>query len=239
MCVEDSLKGDSRSVKDTSSHRPSRTSGQGTLSGRILPARVTKVRGRDFCDLDLLDGENGQVVAQGRLYQSESAAWKDTRLLADIPAYQPKSLLDAVFVTHQRVEEGKPLWYVHERWGLANPWADLTLAEDDIITGVVVRSIRPSGRSETAGYIVQLDVSSLVEHICASGAESSDLLQPDIEVFLPNEELPWTDGSLGYLPQDPRSRRMALEIGDPVRALATVSGPIHGYAINMGRSSRS
>lgn len=187
-------------------------------SGQILRARIKKARS-DHCDLDLLTPEDDRVLAQGRLYQSESLAWKDTKLLADIPHYQPGTILDGVFVNNQRIEQGQTLWYVHERWGLNNPWTDLPLAEGDTVTGVIIRRITPAGHTEPAGYLVQLDIDALFQSSSSAGAVSLERRQPDIEVFLPSDELPWADGSLGSPPPSAKIGRMALEIGDPVQAL--------------------
>ncbi|VFN08002.1 MAG: hypothetical protein BECKG1743D_GA0114223_112322, partial [Candidatus Kentron sp. G] len=130
---------------------------QTDLVGRVLPARIKKVR-LDSCDLDLLDGEGGSEIAQGRLYQAESLAWRDARLLKDIPDYQPNDILDAVYVRRPRHEEGQELWYVNERWGRHNPWEGLELQEGDIVTGIVIRSIVSTRSGEHAGYLVQLAV---------------------------------------------------------------------------------
>ncbi|HRD68204.1 MAG TPA: ATP-binding protein [Candidatus Competibacter sp.] len=199
-------------------HRSS-AANQASLSSRnVVPARVKKVR-YDHCDLDLLASEDGPVLGQGRLYQAESLAWKDPKLLAGIPNYQPGKILNAVFVRHLRHEEGQALWFVHERWGLNDPWKELPLAEDDIVTGVVVRRIASAGRYESAGYLIQLDAGIPIQLSSSAGAESSERRQPDIEVFLPSEELPWADGSLSSLRPSSKAGRMALEIGDPIQAM--------------------
>lgn len=199
-------------------HRPT-THKQATLSsGQVVCARIKKTY-LDHCDLDFLAPEDGSVLVQGRLYQAESLAWKDERLLADIPDYQQGEILKAVFVSHLRHEEGQPLWFVHERWGLNDPWKELPLAESDTVTGVVVHRIVSAGRDEPAGYLVQLDVEAPLQSSASAGAESSERRQPDIEVFLPSEELPWADGSLGSQRPSTKVGRMALEIGDPVQAM--------------------
>jgi signal transduction histidine kinase/CheY-like chemotaxis protein len=199
-------------------HHPPASDQVSLSSGQILRARIKKAR-LDHCDLDLLAPEDDRVLAHGRLYQSESLAWKDTKLLADIPLYQPGKVLDAVFVNNQRIEQGQALWYVHERWGLNNPWTDLPLADGDTVTGVVIRRIMSAGHTEPAGYLIQLDVEASLQSSSSAGAESSERRQPDIEVFLPSEELPWADGSLGSLRPSAKVGRMVLEIGDPVQAV--------------------
>jgi signal transduction histidine kinase len=187
-------------------------------SGQILRARIKKTR-LDHCDLDLLVPEDDRVLAQGRLYQSESLAWKNTKLLEGIPDYQPGKVLDVVFVNNQRIEQGQTLWYVHERWGQNNPWPELPLAEGDTVTGVVIRRITSAGHTEPAGYLVQLDIDAPLQSSSSAGAASLERRQPDIEVFLPSEELPWADGSLASQRPSAKVGRMALEIGDPVQAV--------------------
>lgn len=199
-------------------HHPPTAAQASLSSGQVVRARIKKAR-LDHCDLDLLAPEDDRVLAHGRLYQSESLAWKDTKLLADIPLYQPGKVLDAVFVNNQRIEQGQTLWYVHERWGQNNPWADLPLADNDAVTGVVIRRITPVGHTEPAGYLIQLDVGTPLQSSSPAGAESLERRQPDIEVFLPSEELPWADGSLGSLRPSSKVGRMALDIGDPVQAV--------------------
>ncbi len=176
------------------------------LSGSILPARIRKAR-LDHCDLDLLSPDNGRIVAHARLYQSESAFDRDARLLADIPRYKHGEVLDAVFVSHSRQEQGQILWYVHERWAIHNPWPDLVLREDDIITGRVIRPIRGVGREGPVGYLIQLTCGKPIES-CLPAFRSGldDRTQPDIEVFLPAEEIPWADGSPTALPS-PATRK--------------------------------
>lgn len=204
----------------SNSHHPHASDQASLSSGQILRARIKKTY-LDHCDLDLLAFEDDRVLAHGRLYQAESLAWKDEeqRLLADIPDYQQGKILKAVFVKHLRHEEGQALWFVHERWGQNNPWADLPLADGDTVTGVVIRRITSVGHTEPAGYLIQLDVGTPLQSSSLAGAESLERRQPDIEVFLPSEELPWADGSLGSLRPSSKVGRMALEIGDPVQAV--------------------
>ncbi|WP_089724839.1 ATP-binding protein [Candidatus Thiosymbion oneisti] len=209
-----------RSVRDSTKH---------SLSGHILPARIIKVGGLDSCDLDLLKTPDGPVLARGRLYQSESIAWQDGRLLSQLPEYQRGKLLPKVFVNNQRVEQGKPLWFVHERWGQENPWEDLCLTEDDCISGNIVRRISSPRRSEPVGYIIQLDIDQLLLRTTRLGMESSEYTQPDIEAFLPVEEIPWADGSLGVQPEKAGTQRLRLEIGDPIRALIVEIRPPPDY----------
>lgn len=196
---------------------PTAAAPRGSLTGLIRSARVKKTRGFN-CDLDILDSPDGPVLARGRLYQAESLAWQDHRLLQDIPAYQAGQLLPAVFLNHLRVEAGETLWFVHERWGLHNPWADLQLAVDDCVSGRVTHLITPSGHSDPAGYLVQLDTAAPLGRLGCYGIDDHDQCQPDIEVFLPVEELPWQDGTLADQPARAGVGRLALDQGDQVRA---------------------
>jgi signal transduction histidine kinase len=189
------------------------------LSGLIRPARVTNARGLDSCDLEILAAIDGAVLARGRLYQSESMAWQDPRLLRDIPAYAPGRLLSRVFINHQRAEDGEILWFVHERWGIDNPWQDLCLSEGDCVTGEIVRVVQRTGRPQPAGYIVQLDVGRDLGELTRNGIDWSEAKQPDIEVFLPIAELPWSDGSLDNDPRERTATRLNLDVGDRIRAL--------------------
>nr|VFJ56962.1 MAG: Histidine kinase-, DNA gyrase B-, and HSP90-like ATPase [Candidatus Kentron sp. DK] len=191
---------------------------QTDLTGRILPARIKKVR-LDSCELDLLDERDHSVIASGRLYQAGSLAWRDSRLLKDIPDYQPGIILEKVYAQRPRYEEGQGLWYVQERWGQDNPWTDLALAVDDIITGTVIRDIVSAKSGEHAGYLVQLDVGAPIRVSDSGVLEPSDRSQPDIEVFLPDEELPWADGGLDTIPENTRIGRMSLMVGDAIQGM--------------------
>nr|VFJ49573.1 MAG: Signal transduction histidine kinase [Candidatus Kentron sp. DK] len=189
----------------------------GPAAGQILRARIKKTR-LDSCDLDLLD-DNGNDVGQGRLYQSDSLVWQDARLLKDIQEYRQNQLLDAVYLRRQRHEEGQALWLVHERWGKANPWEALTLQEEDIVTGTIVHSLVSAKSGEHAGYLVQLEVGAPIRVSESGMIEDSDRPQPDIEVFLPDRELPWADGSMDEQAPKGQTDRMPLAIGDPILAL--------------------
>lgn len=186
------------------------------LSGLILQARVRRAH-HDNCDLELLDPA-GQVLALGRLHQSESLAAQDPRYLADLDAYAVGRTLEAVYVNHLRQQDGRPVWFVNERWGVNNPWSDLALDEDSVITGTLIRRVGTLDRPEPAGYIVQLDTTLPLYLAIREGLEALEARQPDIEVFLPVEEIPWADGGLDPSPSSPAIRRLALEIGDPIRA---------------------
>lgn len=216
-------------MKTAPSPESARDSRQESLSGRILPARIIKVGELDSCDIELLEPPDGPVLARGRLYQSESAAWRDHRLMGQIPEYQPGRLLSEVFVNNRRVEDGAPLWFVHERWGQENPWENLSLEEDDCISGNVIRRVFSARRSEPVGYIVQLAVDQPLLKTTRLGMEASESTQPDIEVFLPVDEIPWTDGSLGIRADESDAQRLRLEIRDPIRALIVEVRPPPEY----------
>ncbi len=190
--------------------------------GLILPARISQTV-RDHCELDLLDPETGSVLARGRLYQSDSCAQHDVRLLADIDEYRKGTILSSVFVHRLRHEQGRPLWFVHERWAVNNPWPDLALHEDDIITGCVKREVFIADRNDPVGYLIQLDTQAAISSIAPRSArtEVAERRQPDIEVYLPVEELPWADGHLAELATEARKQqgRLRLEKGDPVQAV--------------------
>jgi len=187
------------------------------LSGLILPARVRQ-SWLDHCDLDLLDPQ-GRVLAKGRLYQTESLCANDPRLLRDIDAYGKGQVLAAVYVNNQRQQDGEPLWYVHERWGRCNPWPDLTLDGDSVVSGTVVRRVGSAERPEPAGYIIQLDTEDTLHRAVRVGTEPAEVQQPDIEAFLPINEIPWADGGLISQSKRPDARRLGIEIGDRIRAL--------------------
>nr|VFJ43922.1 MAG: Signal transduction histidine kinase [Candidatus Kentron sp. FM]VFJ44276.1 MAG: Signal transduction histidine kinase [Candidatus Kentron sp. FM]VFK06149.1 MAG: Signal transduction histidine kinase [Candidatus Kentron sp. FM] len=204
------------------------------LVGRILPARIKRVR-LDSCELDLLDGE-GRVIAQGRLYQAESLVWEDSQLMRDILAYQPDNILGAVYVRRRRYEEGQALWYVHERWGEHNPWDGLELWEGDIVTGTVTRSLVSTKNREHVGYMVQLEVGAPIRIDDAGIMEDSDRTQPDIEVFLPDWELPWAGGSLDDMAASPKTERLSLAVGDPIQAMVReIQTPPNNPVVSLTR----
>ena len=198
-------------------------SSDGDLSGKILQARVVKTF-LDNCELALIDPESGQEYnTHGRLYQHDSLAWKSEKLLRDLPDYRttpagerPTPL--TVYVTHQRAVGTEHLWFVHERWGHNDPWVDLALQEGDLVYGVVSREIVQRQNQTIVGYLVQLDESGA---LCDLDGErrNGGTKQPDIEVFIPTDELPWADGSLGERPNKKEMQRMTLAKGEKIQAL--------------------
>lgn len=203
---------DSNISPSSPSNRPSE------LVGQILRARVRKSR-FDHCDLDLLEDETDSVIAEGRLYQAYSLAWRNHRLLAELSEYQPNTILEKVFVRRLRREEGRSLWHVHERWGHHNPWLDLALEPDDIVTGTIIRDMTSTRSGEHMGYLAQLDRGAPIQTRESGMIEPCERMQPDIEVFLPDSELPWRDGALDQWSPNTKSKRFSLEVGDPIQAL--------------------
>ncbi len=192
------------------------------LVGRILRARILKT-GNDHCDLLLIDPESGcEYKRHGRLYQHDSLAWKSTTLFAHLPEYAASTAqrpieLAAVYVTHLRDDGHEKLWYVHERWGHRDPWATLALEDGDVIYGTVRREIRAHSSGLIRGYLVQLDDGPV---LTPDGEVQEPMVpQPDIEIFLPVEELPWDDGSLGSESSRAGMIRKTLVKGDRVQAV--------------------
>lgn len=183
-----------------------------SLSGAIVPARVTKTY-RDHCDLDLLSPEHDSVLGKGRLYQAESAAWQQKTLFANIADYQVDKILPAVFIRSQRHTDGQPLWFVHERWGRNNPWPELELVEGDIVTGKISHLVLSGDRSDPVGYLIQLETGAVLETV----EYTPGLVQPDIEVFLPIDEVPWATGHLSP-PKGRNPPRLPLYVGEPIQA---------------------
>lgn len=170
-------------------------SGDDDLTGRILRARVVKTF-KYNCDLALIDEETGrEYPKKGRLYQRESLAWKDIGLLGDLPRYQEGRELPGVYVRHLRPVGSEQLWFVHERWGASNPWDSLSLQVGDLVYGTVTFELSSRATGEVAGYLMQLDDGPL--RTLDGELDESGIHQPDIEVFIPVEELPWEDGSVG------------------------------------------
>lgn len=204
-------------MRATPEHHPSQKTPDEDLTGRILRARVEKTWS-DHCDLALLDPETGHDCSQrGRLYQRESLAWKSRELLGDLPDYQRMRELPAVYVRHLRTDGNEKLWFVHERWGLGNPWPDLELREGDLIYGTVSHETTSRVSGEVAGYLVQLDDGPLLT--LKEEEDRSGIRQPDIEVFIPVAELPWADGSIGFQPPKADMGHVVLTAGDRIQAM--------------------
>ncbi len=173
---------------------------------QTLDATITHVE-RDFVDLCWqLPGASNAI---GRLYQSDSRAnGADEPLLKKISRYAKGQVL-RVYVTQAGDAKNHFRYRVHERWvDAANPWLDLNLYEDDVVSGAVIRAV---GRTDQAGWLVQLDESAPFPEAQDAG------LQPDIIVFLPLTELPWADGSTSERPvSGSPMQRLKLLRGDKV-----------------------
>ncbi len=143
----------------------------------------------------------------GRLKQDYSLARDLSEPLERLPNYQPGCELQVCLESRQ---EHDGLWHVNERWAHNKTWNKLQLQSDDKVKGTVISST-------PGGYFVRLDA-------------------PDIEVWLPEREIPWADGSLGEDPRTERVPRFPLEVDDPVLALIThVHFPPNRTAVSIRR----
>jgi CheY-like chemotaxis protein len=144
---------------------------------------------------------------QGRLKQEYSRFRDSLEPLERLPDYQPGCQLQ-VYLERRQDQEG--LWHLNERWTYKDPWSDLKLSPGDVVRGTVVRG-------GSSGYFVRLD-------------------DPDIEVWLPDREIPWADGSLGEEPYTQGLTRFILEANDRIQALIThIRFPPQHPAISLRR----
>jgi hypothetical protein len=185
-------------------------------AGLTVQAEVLRTSG-DTCFLRLRAADGSS--AHGRLMQNDSLQVGHPHTLDKLPAYATGKTLQ-VMLKHKRRDGGQVVWFTHERWAHHNPWEALkdgeSLLDGDRVTGVVIGVVHRADDT-LVGYFVQLDTR---EPICdALGApwaqtlgdgRQGDLLQPDLEVFLPSGELPET--SVRGIP-------LALEVGERVAAL--------------------
>lgn len=188
-----------------SAHEPSTHS---PLISQIFSAHVLSTH-LDHCDFQLHSGE------RVRLYQSDSLAVDDERLMADIPEYKEKEICQ-LLITHRRVDEkGGVLYYANERWAAKNPWDSLVLRVGDSIQGTVIAYIYGE-LDRLKGYHIRLNTNLSINQ----NPNLAD--QPDIYVYLPIEELPWSDGDIRATPcSDGINKRLLLELGEEVRAILT------------------
>jgi CheY-like chemotaxis protein len=188
------------------------------VTGEYRLPNVYPRKSNDHCDLALIDPDTGEKYATlGRLYQHDSLAWKEPALLGELPEYRHTTELPAVYVKHARSEGQGKLWFVHERWGVRNPWDELVLQEDDLVYGTVSSEVVAKRTGEVAGYLVQLDETGSL--LTLDGDEDTKgRLQPDIEVFIPVAELPWEDGSVGGLPARRDMKHKPLAKGESIQA---------------------
>lgn len=175
------------------------------LIGQAFEAAVIS-KHTDSCDFRLT---NGQRV---RLYQRDSLAADYPDLMAQLPQYNQGKVC-RFLVTHSRVDHKDVLYYANERWADNNPWENLPLKQGEVVEGEIVALIYGE-RDVLKGYYLQLDTTL---HI---GLNILKPRQPDILVFLPIEETPWDDGSLGQRSKA-EQRRLTLEKGDRTRVLLT------------------
>ncbi len=175
------------------------------LIGQVFEAAVIH-KHTDSCDFRLA---NGQRV---RLYQRDSLAAEHADLMAQLSQYALGERC-CFLITHQRTDHKEVLYYANERWAENNPWENLPLKQGDVVEGTVVALIYGE-RDVLKGYYLQLDTTL---HI---GRQILKPLQPDILVFLPVEEIPWDDGSLGQRSKATQ-RRLKLEKGDRTRIVLT------------------
>lgn len=144
-------------------------------------------RERDFVDVhwQLPDWPEGR----GRLYQRDSLVHSDDApLLEYLPQYAPGQRV-RVYVSQRITRANRLAYHVHERWAdAANPWDQLNLYEDDVVSGTVTKAI--ISQDQLKGWLVQLDAGKTFPEAADAG------LQPDIEVYLPLEEIPWADGRI-------------------------------------------
>ncbi|WP_338848807.1 ATP-binding protein [Massilia sp. W12] len=183
---------------------------------------VVYIRERDFVELDLIQAGMGKV--RGRLYQINSLAnGDDAPLMEQLPQYAVGKKL-RVYAFKQGVNAGRVFYHVHERWADANsPWQELNLYEDDIVTGIVKNAVVKNG--ELKGWVVKLDAGQTFPTDRDAGE------QPDIDVFLPLDQIPWADGGVEK-PASPATKRLKLERGDRLmlRITAIKEPPMNPYA---------
>jgi signal transduction histidine kinase len=131
----------------------------------------------------------------GILHQEQSLARHKSEPLEKLDNYTIGKRM-TVYITHlQNSHKNQYFWYVNERWASNNPWADLKIKNNDEVIGTIVRTAK-------IGYFVQLD-------------------NPDIEVFLPQNQVPWSDGSLGEEPNEANISRLPLAVDDRIKAIVT------------------
>jgi signal transduction histidine kinase/ActR/RegA family two-component response regulator len=131
----------------------------------------------------------------GILHQEQSLARDKSEPLEKLDNYTIGKRM-TVYITHlQNSHKNQDFWYVNERWASNNPWLDLKIKKNDEVIGTIVRTAK-------IGYFVQLD-------------------NPDIEVFLPQNQVPWSDGSLGEEPNEANISRLPLAVDDRIKAIVT------------------
>lgn len=190
---------------------------QAPLAGQTLSARITRSLS-EACELELMDAQTGKVLALGRLRQESSLAWQSSQTMNQLPQYRVHTVLPQVVVMRERTEAGKPLWFVHERWGQHNPWLDLALKEDDIVTGTVeAYTYKADDPSHTPrGCYVQLTIGMEIETAGKSNHDEPPRAQPDIQVYLPFAEMPPCP-ALGQ--GRAAHQHLSVNVGDQIKAI--------------------
>ena len=131
----------------------------------------------------------------GILHQEESLVRNEPKPLEQLNEYKIGKIIKVYIKRSQSRYDGQNKWYVNERWAHDNPWINLKLKKNEEIKGTVVKTAK-------GGYFIRLD--SL-----------------DIEAWLPESKVPWSDGSLGYIPNERGIARLSLEVDDRIKAIVT------------------
>ena len=185
-------------ASDTSELHPDSSSDP--YIGKIVEAKIV-VNTRDVVFVDWQIGDLSK--ASGKLLQRDSWEFNSPQLLADIARYRIGQNIN-IYVGYRR-NDG--LYFVHERWAKSNPWEDLNLRVGDHIVGKVSR--RVEGRFGLVGYLMQLDAAPFPNNTAEGRGK-----QPDIEVLVRVQELPWANGSVAPQPSGDDRRALHLQLGE-------------------------
>ena len=185
-------------ASDTSELHPDSSSDP--YIGKIVEAKIVEST-RDAVFVDWQIGDLSK--ASGKLLQRDSWEFNSPQLLADIAKYRIGQNIN-IYVGYQR-KDG--LYFVHERWAKSNPWEDLNLRVGDHVIGKVSR--RVEGRFGLVGYLMQLDGSPFPNNTAEGRGK-----QPDIEVLVRVQELPWANGSVAPQPSGDDRRTLHLQLGE-------------------------
>jgi len=131
----------------------------------------------------------------GILHQEESLARNKSEPLEKLNDYIVGKTIKVYIKRSQSRHDSQDKWYVNERWAHDNPWPDLKLKKKDEVRGTIVGTAK-------GGYFIQLD-------------------DFDIETWLPESKVPWSDGSLGDVPNEAGILRLSLEVNDRIKAVVT------------------
>ncbi|WP_161974629.1 ATP-binding protein [Piscinibacter terrae] len=196
--------------------RPGRAASKDPVIGLIVDARVIELH-EDHCYLSFevprppsRDTAAGtDQVLRARLLQRDSWAASDPAAMVNIDRYRREGLLRVFIRGSRQISPKETIYYAHERWAQEgrNPWPELGLSDGDILVGEIVTVARREG--EIQGYRIQLNQRYDVLDV---DGRVVDVKQPDIEVFLPIEEVP-PDERLGDPGHHPP---LGLEVNDLV-----------------------